>query len=145
SALLTLLVFVAPIFADESAAQKPTGPGDNAGLFAQLDTNKDGQLTSDEVPEDKKRLFERLLRVADKNGDGKLTSDEFTSGLQEPQRKAPEDAPRRPEGRPEGRPDPQRFFKRLDTNGDGKVTADEAPEERREFVKRLIARLDKDG
>jgi len=39
-------------------------------LFAELDANKDGQLTAEEIPADKKRLFERLLRRCDKTATG---------------------------------------------------------------------------
>jgi Ca2+-binding EF-hand superfamily protein len=131
--------FVATAPADEKpAAEKPAADGpDAAALFAQLDLNKDGQLTADEIPADRKRLFERLVRVADKNKDDKLDAEEFAAGL------APRERTVNPEGA-EGRT-PERIFKRLDANGDGKVTLDEVPDERREGFKLLIARGDKDG
>jgi Ca2+-binding EF-hand superfamily protein len=103
-------------------------------LFGRLDTNKDGVVTSDEVPERQQALFERLLRNADRDGDKKLTKDEFQAGLRrdgvrgedalrgpqdrgpgfrgrggdspEARRGPPEGAPdRRPEGAPDRRPD----------------------------------------
>ena len=120
-------------------------------MFAQLDANKDGQLTADEIPDDKRRLFERLLRIADKNQDGKLNAEEFAAGLKPRERPAPPAPPQGPEGRkpdgpkPDGRPGPEMMFKRLDANGDGKITLDEVPEERRERFKKLIERGDKDG
>ncbi len=121
-------------------------PGKDSGaLFEQLDTNKDGVLTSDEIPQDKKGLFDRLVRVADKDGDGKLSGEEFAAGLE--RKPARPDAagprPNRPEGR-EGRP-PERIFKRLDTNGDGKVTLSEVPEERRPMFERLLKRAKKEA
>lgn len=43
--------------------------------------NHDGQITADEVPEEQRRLFDRLVRRADKNGDGKLSREEFLAGM----------------------------------------------------------------
>lgn len=133
--------------ADETATPAASEGPDAAAIFADLDTNQDGELTADEVPEDRQRLFERLVRKADGNGDSKLTGDEFAAGLQgSPDKSDESEAPERPD-RPsrEGRPAPGQFFKRLDANGDGQVSIDEVPEERREGFKRLIERGDKDG
>ncbi len=118
---------------------------DASATFASLDANSDGQLTTDEVPADKRRLFERLVRVADKNGDGKLSGEEFVDGLKPRERVtlAPPPGPVGPRG--EGRPEPAQLFRRLDANHDGKLTLDEVPEPRRERFKRLIERGDKDG
>ncbi len=58
-------------------------PAVSNSLFERLDTNKDGKVTKDELPEDRQRLFERLVRTADKNGDGQLTADEFAAGVQD--------------------------------------------------------------
>ena len=55
-------------------------PAVSNSLFERLDTDKDGKVTKDELPEDRQRLFERLVRTADKNGDGQLTADEFAAG-----------------------------------------------------------------
>ena len=50
-----------------------------ASVFDQLDTNKDGVVTLEEVPEDKRRLFEKILKSGDKDKDGKLTREEFAA------------------------------------------------------------------
>ena len=135
--------WVSDVLADE----KPEASNaDAAATFAQLDANKDGQLSADEIRAENKRLFERLLRTADKNKDARLSLEEFSAGLA-PEDRAKADNPggENDERRPEGRPAPERMFRRLDANRDGKVTLDEVPEPRREGFKRLIARGDKDG
>ncbi|QGQ29765.1 EF-hand domain-containing protein [Gimesia maris] len=57
---------------DESASQN---------IFQQLDKNSDGTVTADEVPQDKERFFDHLIRTGDENKDGKLTKTEFESSL----------------------------------------------------------------
>ena len=52
-----------------------------AELFDKLDANKDGVVTSDEVPDDKQAIFERLIRVGDANGDKKLSKEELIAGI----------------------------------------------------------------
>ena len=121
---------------------------DAATLFAQLDVNKDGQISADEVPQEQRRLFERLLRSGDQNKDGKLAADEFAKALAGRPEKGDAREGKRPEGdRPDGDKPPraERLFKRLDANRDGKVVADEVPEERREMFAQLVKRGDKDG
>ncbi|HZZ29564.1 MAG TPA: hypothetical protein VFE46_16325 [Pirellulales bacterium] len=79
----------------DKAAQDKAEADKLSGLFDKLDANHDGQITADEVPEDQRRLFERLLRRADRNGDGKLSPEEFIAGMKEM-----EDRPERPADRP---------------------------------------------
>jgi Ca2+-binding EF-hand superfamily protein len=125
----------------------PKDSGEPGALFAQLDGNKDGQLAADEIPAEKKGLFDRLVRIADKNGDGKLSSEEFAAGLapQSPRPDRPDtagDAPKRPEGRDAAR-FAERMFKRMDTNSDGSLTLSEVPEERKPMFQRLLKRAKK--
>jgi Ca2+-binding EF-hand superfamily protein len=137
------------------AAETSAAP-DAQQLFGQLDANGDGTLSGDEVPAEKKTLFDRLVRLGDGNADGKLSADEFAQGLAggESKTAAPADAgnakPKPAKARPgrpgkAARPVPGRFLAQLDKNGDGKLTPDEVPEERREQLTRMIRRADKDG
>ena len=67
-------------------AASPAGAADAEfqALFDRLDSNRDGQLASDEIPAEKDRLFKRLLRTADADHDGKLSKPEFVAGLTAP-------------------------------------------------------------
>jgi Ca2+-binding EF-hand superfamily protein len=142
--LLSTLIAILGLAAQARSAE-PADEGNPAELFTRLDANKDGQLSEDELPAERKRLFERLLRTSDKDKDGKLSAEEFSAGLK-PGGDSPaaSEQPSRPR-RPEGGPTPERLFRRLDANRDGKVTADEVPAPRRERFKQLIARGDRDG
>lgn len=143
-----LAVALAPLYLlSEEPGKRPDRPEPGA-LFDRLDTNKDGTVSRDEVPQEHQRLFDRLLRAANKGEDGKLSREEFLAAL-------PQGRPERPGDRPraaEDGPRPQRpmfdrgaFFKRMDTNGDGKITKDELPEPARERFERMLERADKDG
>ena len=54
----------------------PPQPG-----FYNLDANGDGQVTKDELPKGRIRLFDRLLRGEDKNDDGQLSREEVEAGI----------------------------------------------------------------
>ncbi|MFQ5733023.1 MAG: flagellar biosynthetic protein FliR [Planctomycetaceae bacterium] len=55
----------------------PTLPRQTARGFARLDTNRDGRLIRDEVPQQLRPRFERLLKRADKQPEGFLTAAEY--------------------------------------------------------------------
>ena len=127
---------------DKPAEAKPAEKSPN-DLFAELDKNKDGTLTADEVAEDKKRFFEHAVRVGDKNKDGKLTADEFAEGVK-PEEPRPATAERdRPGDRPRQNFNPEENFQRMDVNKDGKLTVSEVPERAQEFLARLLERAGK--
>ena len=110
---------------------------DERAIFDRLDTNADGQLTSDEISQRHTRLYRRLLRLGDANEDGQISKDEFVAETT----KVVADAPRSGGGgfAPAGRPqfNFQQFFQRLDRNGDRKLSKDEAPQRMRENFDRL--------
>ncbi|HEY4262706.1 MAG TPA: hypothetical protein VGM98_21280 [Schlesneria sp.] len=111
---------------------------DTGSLFKRLDKNRDGQIASDEVPEEQRRLFQRLVRLGDQSGDGKLTAEEFEKTSE------PDEFPNVPlnqDGDP--RPDSRQRFEMLDRNKDGKVTLDEVPEPLRDRLKPLFDRSGK--
>lgn len=145
-ALAALTATLVPLLI-ASADEKPASDSSAASAtFGLLDANKDGQLTREEIPQDQKRLFERLLRTSDKNSDGRLSAEEFAAGLKPKQDGEADEPPRGARNRQaDARQNPDRIFKRLDANGDGKITLDEVPEERKERFKPLIARGDKNG
>lgn len=109
AALLASVRFGAAWAADSSDSAAPAASdhaagdhtaGDLGSLFDKLDANHDGQITSDEVPQEHRRLFDRLLRRADKNSDGKLSRDEFMAGMSEDRPKKVADGADRPANRP---------------------------------------------
>jgi Ca2+-binding EF-hand superfamily protein len=133
----------AEYFAAAALAATPLVAQDQSDLFSKLDANKDGYVTPDEVTEQQRALYDRMLRTSDKDGDKKLSKEEFLAGLR------PDETPRQPLaggagfGGPRGDKggDPREFFSRLDANKDGKLSKDEMPERLREN----FARLDSNG
>ncbi len=132
---------------------------DMAALFDKLDANHDGQLTSDEVPREKRGLFERLLRRAGKAADGKLAREEFIAQLKGAKPEAASDTPAKPSAgdsttKPAVPPNPagplanlpqinpERMFERL-SKGTGKLTLDDVPEPRRPLMRRIFAEAGK--
>ncbi len=141
------------------ADPKPAAQSGAGALFDRLDANHDGQLTADEIPSEKKGLFERLLRLAGKPADGKLTREEFvaqlsaasdehpsgntkSAGPMPPGAKTPADKP--PAGPLGALPalDPEKIFDRLDAKHTGKLSAADIPEGR-PLIKRLVAEAEK--
>ncbi|HEX4132343.1 MAG TPA: hypothetical protein VHZ24_20090 [Pirellulales bacterium] len=134
-----------------AAAEGDAAKGDRDALFGRLDTDGDGVISKDEVPDAQQRMFERLLRNGDKNDDGKLSKEEFmAAGAGErPAGDRPGaasgrggDTGRRPEG---AEPQAEEIFASRDENKDGKLQRDEVPEERREGFDRMVEHFDADG
>ncbi len=130
-----------PATADDDQAKRPERPGMDM-LMKRLDTNQDGVISKDEVPEQAPAFLKAMLKRADKDGDGKVTKEELAalrpSGPPRgPAREGPPKAgpPRGPgregppkAGPPRGLPKPpsaEAIFKRLDKDGDGKLSLEE--------------------
>ena len=162
-ALMLSLGLVLGLRGDLRAADpKPaaTVAEDPAKLFDQLDPNHKGELTADEVPADKRHLFERLLRLAGKDAGGKLSRDEFINLLKTkeppaaaPSSEKPATTPKSPEPAnppaagnrlaPKVLADPGGIFDRLDKNKTGKISAADLPEGRHPLFERLLKALGK--
>lgn len=142
---LAAAVVAAPAFAFADDAAPPKNE-EHAALFRKLDGDGDGKLTAREVPDQQRRLVERLIDTQDKDDDGKLSESEFVAGLSEERPRGEMTNPGG--GRPNpggGQFNPDEIFGRADRNGDGKLTPDEMPEERREGFKQMLTRVDADG
>ena len=133
-----LLAASLSVQAEEKGGQEP----DRTGLFKQIDVNGDGQISEDEVPDDKRRLFGRLVRRGDANSDGKLSLEEFTKAIQDERPEAPPAQPGGDQFRQFLEADPQEIFKRLDTNGDGKIELSEVPEQARGRLEQFMDNYD---
>lgn len=112
------------------ATLAPAQDAEALRIFEQLDLNSDGVLTADEIPEERKQTFERLLRARDANQDGKVTKEEFLA--ERTPAATPEQPPRERGGRDLG----AAFFDRLDQNGDGVLEGDEIPRPLKERLER---------
>ncbi|HUY35167.1 MAG TPA: hypothetical protein VMV69_20650 [Pirellulales bacterium] len=143
-AALAAVVLACFVRADEDQSGEPNP----ATLFKQLDANGDGQLAGDEVGDQHRRLFQRLLRRHDADGNGTLSLAEFTAGLKEAPPEIPADEPPGAEMDEQLaeflRADPEKLFKQLDANGDGKLVLDEAPEQARPRLGPFFERSDID-
>lgn len=143
-----LLTVAGPLvaLADDSGPEKPSDSAESKNLFEQLDSDADGILTRDEITDDQRQSFDRLLRLGDANEDGKLTRQEFQAATAEQPAPANRVGTGRPAGRGgRGRENPEEFFRRLDRNGDGALSRDELPEFLRERMSRLFDQAGKDS
>ncbi|QDT88927.1 EF-hand domain-containing protein [Gimesia algae] len=124
------------------SATPEQGESTSQSIFQQLDKNSDGTVSAEEVPQDKERFFDHLIRTGDQNKDGKLTKAEFESSLKKEDQKFPaaqgSDQDRNRRGM-------QDFMSRLDRNGDKKISRDELPEPLRDRLEPLFKRMNTDA
>jgi Ca2+-binding EF-hand superfamily protein len=114
-------------------------------LFAGLDANADGQVTSQEAGKQHRLLFRRLLRTSDENRDGKLNARELATGL-EPVRadKAPVE---KLDSRLPGSDALLVLVAKMDAHADRQLEADEIPGDYKATFARMLELGDanKDG
>jgi Ca2+-binding EF-hand superfamily protein len=135
---------------DGAPPRRPDAPGapPGGGLFAILDTDRNGELSTIEIAG-----AGAALLTLDRNGDGKLTPDEvFGPGAGGPppgrpgagQPPAPAPEQRRPGQRGLFGVNPEQFravLKEADANKDGKISKEEAPA----LIKDRFDRIDTNG
>lgn len=131
------LGILSPVWADDADRESETP---DIKIYEQLDKNGDGKLEADEIPEDKKRFFDQLVRDADSDKDGVLTKSEYQTPSKEKSVTLPEGPGKG--GRPQR--DFGELFKRADKNGDGKLSLDEIPEKMATRLKPLMDKAGKD-
>jgi Ca2+-binding EF-hand superfamily protein len=144
-----------------AADSQPSAKATDLGLlFDQLDTQHKGVLSASQIPEEKRSLFERLLRLAGKPVDGELTRAEFVAQLKSITEPPPsvlsesgnqggssgksasnnsDQTGKKPESNGQ-RPqiDPAKLFDRWDTDHKGKLTANDVPQRAQQLFKRLL-------
>lgn len=154
--LSVVLLSAAGVVVAQDAESKPEtksegGAASPASLFEKLDANSDGKLVKDEVPEEQRRFFERLVRLGDGNDNGELTREEFEKATSEQTQPGGQPGFGQPgfgqpgQGRNPAAVNPAEFFKRIDRNSDGKLSRDELPDFMRERVGRMLDDAGKDS
>lgn len=132
-----LLVSAAGALADAPASAGSTE------LFERLDANHNGFITPDEVKDDSRAMFERLLRKSDANHDGKLSREEFLRSLVPSRSKRPVET-KRPTDNP-GADAVRYMLLKLDADKDSRIEKDEVPKQLRPTFGVLLERLDDNG
>ncbi len=102
---------VAALSATPSVAQEQKNrqrPRFDAAFFERLDTNKDGVITLDEIPEERREQAKQLVERLDADKDGKVTRKEFDAAIERVTPRPDQPNERRPDSRPNpGSPEPQ--------------------------------------
>jgi Ca2+-binding EF-hand superfamily protein len=126
------ICFGSTAFAAEEPDSDRSPKQRHEALFNDLDSNRDGSISADEVPDEHRRLFERLKRRGDKNSDDKLNKEEFIAGFEEVRPDGPQRGiGDRPEGRRRGdgdRPDGPPGERRRNREGRGPEAEGDRPD-----------------
>lgn len=111
------------------------------GIFARLDSDRNGILTEGELPGSQTRLFARLVRLGDTDGDGGLTEQEWRTAI-EPRRPA---KPIEEKQRAElpGADEIRVLLLKLDVDANGVLTQQEAPKELKKTFQQIADQYDR--
>lgn len=125
----------------ETMAAEPDAPS----VFAKLDANSDGHLAAEDVGDDHRLLFKRLVRTGDEDRDGQLSAEEFALAIQPVRAEKP--MVEKQGSRLPGADALLVLLVKMDVNGDQQLDADEIPADyRRPFQQMLtVADGDKNG
>ncbi len=110
-------------------------------LFSRLDINSDGQLVADELGNEQRRLFARLLRLGDQDKDGQLSEREWRRAIT-PRRPAKPIEEKQPSELP-GAEAIRLVLLKLDADADGVLTKAEAPRELRPVFAQIVEQFDR--
>jgi Ca2+-binding EF-hand superfamily protein len=118
---------------------------DTTRLFQDLDADGDGQLAADEVGQQRRLLFKRLVRTGDEDGDGRITPAEFAAAL-EPVR-AEKELVEKMGSRIPGADAFTVLLIKMDANGDRRLEPDEIPRDYKRLFEQMLrpGDGDKDG
>ena len=100
------------------------GPEQAEMMFKQMDTNGDGKIVIEEIPEERRERFTMMIERFDSDGDKSITLVEFTKGLAMGRG---EQAAAAGGSQPSSMPQipPGVVYRALDTNSDGKLSKEE--------------------
>lgn len=115
---------------------------DAAGLFAKLDADSDEKLAAEEVGNEHRLLFKRLVRTGDENGDGLLSAEEFAAALL-PVR-AEKQTVEKQGSRLPGADALLVVLTKMDANEDQQLDADEIPADYRRAFEQMLTAADGD-
>jgi collagen type III alpha len=84
--------------------KKQDRPRLDAAFFERMDTNKDGVVTLDELPEERRERAKQLIERLDADKDGKVTRKEFDASIDQVRPRGESPDASKPPGRPDGAP-----------------------------------------
>jgi Ca2+-binding EF-hand superfamily protein len=115
---------------------------DATGLFAKLDANSNGKLTTEEVGNEHRLLFKRLVRTGDEDDDGQLTATEFAAALLPVRAEKP--TVEKQGSRLPGADALLVILAKMDANADQQLDADEIPTDFRRAFEQMLTAADGD-